>query len=578
MLRAINKFMINKNYKDEVIALLKQAIDKDLVKPNIDLSLIQEVYCILKPKATKIYTWYIRYNNQLFELPKARSTKSHEKIFICDFYCNRCGKYIGQFDIFSFCLDELYVEPIPFNKWYGFKPLRKLCKHCFRSEVTFSGQDKKKKTCLERYGTEYPTQCKEIKKKIHTTRKNNTELNPLKYRNAANNFSVYKLQNGNLEYTCSPYTGEESLKRSFDKLQNKKFSSPNLIEAFIKHVQTAIDANYIACNIEDLKLINGLYYILENNSSQKNVVNWYAVYNNQIFNLKKRNSRLSIPCKQYCRSCGKFLLDIDDLFKITLSSLSIDFIPINIAKGGCGRYCKSCAGHHNSIVGQAKAIKTNQERYGVDYPTQAQIIKDKTNKTIEEKYGGRDSQKWKSLFKTSGYVLYNGQLVHNGSIPEIRKQMVLTWKKTLDEMPYEKRHEWIQKSISRNKSRIEDEFFNLLEQQYNYKIERQYRIKRFVVDGIYNNIVIEFYGDYYHANPKIYKETDLLRFHNKIKKVADLHNFDKERLNFIREQTNKQIIVVWEKTFNQDKRATIDIVAKLLKELEKKNGKRIYYI
>lgn len=57
------------------------------------------------------------------------------------------------------------------------------------------------------------------------------------------------------------------------------------------------------------------------------------------------------------------------------------------------------------------------------------------------------------------------------------------------------------------------------------------------------NKVIEFYGDFWHANPLIYKENDVVR--NGLT-AKEIWNHDKKRINLLKEKFNLDVRVVWE--------------------------------
>lgn len=79
------------------------------------------------------------------------------------------------------------------------------------------------------------------------------------------------------------------------------------------------------------------------------------------------------------------------------------------------------------------------------------------------------------------------------------------------------------------------------------------------------NIVIEFYGDYWHFNPKYYDETTNIEIYNK-------HIYDKKRIEFIQKQLNCKVIIVWENEYFKYKDKTIDRIIDII------NDKNIKYI
>ena len=91
----------------------------------------------------------------------------------------------------------------------------------------------------------------------------------------------------------------------------------------------------------------------------------------------------------------------------------------------------------------------------------------------------------------------------------------------------------------------------LLKELKNYNIgiiEHSYKIGRYTVDIYIRelNLIIEFYGDYWHCNPKIYKEDYIRR--NKVAK--NIWEYDKKRLDYIGD-LNYNVEVIWESDFNE---------------------------
>jgi len=73
-------------------------------------------------------------------------------------------------------------------------------------------------------------------------------------------------------------------------------------------------------------------------------------------------------------------------------------------------------------------------------------------------------------------------------------------------------------------------------------------------DFKYNNIIIEFHGDYWHMNPNIYSENDI---HNVTKKVAkDVWDHDKHK-KIIAENRGYIVLTVWESDWLRDSESVI---------------------
>lgn len=107
-------------------------------------------------------------------------------------------------------------------------------------------------------------------------------------------------------------------------------------------------------------------------------------------------------------------------------------------------------------------------------------------------------------------------------------------------------------------SKIEKEFFNLIKECYPF-IEKKYikllNGKNAVPDVLINDsyMIIEFFGDYWHANPEIYNENT--RIDHKLAK--DIWEYDEQRkyqLNLM----GYDVYVVWESDFLRNKKQVID--------------------
>lgn len=103
----------------------------------------------------------------------------------------------------------------------------------------------------------------------------------------------------------------------------------------------------------------------------------------------------------------------------------------------------------------------------------------------------------------------------------------------------------------------EIEILDCLEKNLNIKIERQFSIlynnKIYLYDGKYNNVLIEFNGDYWHCNPQKFNEN---YFHPQKNMTAkEIWEFDNFKNNIVAK--DYKVFVIWEDELN-DKNAIIE--------------------
>lgn len=87
------------------------------------------------------------------------------------------------------------------------------------------------------------------------------------------------------------------------------------------------------------------------------------------------------------------------------------------------------------------------------------------------------------------------------------------------------------------------------------------------------NIIIEFYGDFFHLNPKIY-DANFIQFkhHEKAILAKNRWQHDKERIDDIQQTLNCKVIIVWESTYRNDKKGTINSLIQMINNKEQLNN------
>jgi hypothetical protein len=74
-----------------------------------------------------------------------------------------------------------------------------------------------------------------------------------------------------------------------------------------------------------------------------------------------------------------------------------------------------------------------------------------------------------------------------------------------------------------------------------------------------SNKIIEVFGDYWHANPSIYKPGTLLNFPDNIKVlVEDIWKRDKDRLDNIRFAGYEKVLILWERDVVKDFQSSLN--------------------
>ena len=88
-----------------------------------------------------------------------------------------------------------------------------------------------------------------------------------------------------------------------------------------------------------------------------------------------------------------------------------------------------------------------------------------------------------------------------------------------------------------------------------------------VPDMIYKNKIIEFNGDYWHANPAKYKSTDKIKFpgNNNIKEAHEIWNKDHIRItDFI--SGGYDVLIIWEHDWDNSRDIVYDTIQNFLKD------------
>ena len=205
--------------------------------------------------------------------------------------------------------------------------------------------------------------------------------------------------------------------------------------------------------------------------------------------------------------------------------------------------------------------KTCMKKYGFENAlSEGSLARKKRDKTMKEKYGVIN------FYSIEGY---QDILKERQGLEEYHKRKQERSKQVWEAKTEEERQEWLDKSIFKrenwrsrvfgNSSKIEIFFSNFL-QQKGFDYETQFRIFKnsdkngrkhyFFYDYRIKdtNILIEFQGDYWHANPDLYKSTDLIKYPQGEVFAEDVWKKDKEKY-LAAKNKGMLLIYVWESEF-----------------------------
>lgn len=184
-----------------------------------------------------------------------------------------------------------------------------------------------------------------------------------------------------------------------------------------------------------------------------------------------------------------------------------------------------------TVEAKEKKKKTNLKKYGVENTFQLPDAKRKQKEAYIN--NGVEIQKKKEQTNLERYGVINPFLVYPGY------------------------------------SKVSQELFNLLNERrpsetYFYaELNKEYYLNNGHNFYLYDFIdlsskkIIEFNGDFWHANPEKYKVEEKIKYPNEVERlVEDVWKSDEEKINFAKSK-GFDVLVIWESEFNHDKEGTI---------------------
>lgn len=202
-----------------------------------------------------------------------------------------------------------------------------------------------------------------------------------------------------------------------------------------------------------------------------------------------------------------------------------------------------------------RTIDTCQQKYGTNSPLESVSVRKKITKTMCEKYGVDNpfkSNEFQEKARDSLESTYGVRCT-------VHSPVIL--KKIMDA-------QYIQ-------SKVELNFFSELSNEIPFKIlfgseslVVDTEIGLSLLDGFIpcKNVVVEFNGDYWHCNPRFYKDPNkTMNFYNKQMTVSEVWERDRKREEAIKKKLNCSFIIVWEDDWKNDPIGVINKIKENLK-------------
>lgn len=214
----------------------------------------------------------------------------------------------------------------------------------------------------------------------------------------------------------------------------------------------------------------------------------------------------------------------------------------------------------NSLVAKQRK-KTCLKKYGVENPSQSEEIKEKKRQTFLKNYGVDNIRKYKPFYDYVEKVIFE-------KYGKTRKELLSEkLKKIWDEKS------WIDKMAIRDSAvygKLEDKVRDCFE-KLQIPFIRQYPLGRYLFDFlIFNNLLIEVNGTFWHADPRKYASSDELNFNGDSKKACEI--WEKDLLKREKAlQDGFRVITLWENDINSVENLSELICSEIEKEFAIEN-------
>lgn len=113
-------------------------------------------------------------------------------------------------------------------------------------------------------------------------------------------------------------------------------------------------------------------------------------------------------------------------------------------------------------------------------------------------------------------------------------------------------------------SKLEKEFYGYIKENIDIDVQANVKVNYYIVDVLKNKKIIEFYGDYWHCNPKFYKSGDLVKFKKTKNWVVDyIWNKNNERIDNLKSM-GYDVLIIWEYDWKQNRNECINQIKDFL--------------
>lgn len=245
----------------------------------------------------------------------------------------------------------------------------------------------------------------------------------------------------------------------------------------------------------------------------KNIIQDY----NNLYSLPMLNEKYGID--------NKSILFILELNKINIRSISESANKISIKK-----YKSTCL-----------------QKYGVENISQSEIIKKKKEDTFQNHYGVDNIWKLSDYNKRCAELHPDTHQKHMEKLHKGRDDYFKTVSKEVLEERSSKHYETLVNNGIFN-SKLELRLCNVFE-DLNISYTRQYHIKGYIHPYDFHlcdtKILIEVNGDFWHANPIIYNENDVVKLPGRPTKAKDIWSNDQKHITKANDNGYK-VISIWE--------------------------------